>query len=298
MHKSLNFKRGKVLNRTEERITDMVQENGYQGIPKQEQNISLSIVVPCRNEAKRLPGSLDILFQYLEQVPPSLDIEVLFSIEKSEDATVDIVREKVGKDRRFFILEHQEARGKGFNVRQGILAARGECILFMDADLSVPLRFVPQFWEQFRKKPHLDVLIASRRHSTSIIPTPQPLIRHLGGQTISLFARLFTGISWADTQCGFKAFRRSAARRIFSRTTLDGFSFDLEVLALAKAMEMHVEEYPVEWNDVAGSSVRPLTHGVEIIRDAIRMRSLARNTLHHRPLTRTFHSEVTEEDLR
>jgi len=260
----------------------MMQENGYRGIPQQEQNVSLSIVVPCRNEAKRLPGSLDLLFQYLG--PSSPDIEVIFSIEESEDATVDIVREKVGGDRRFSILEHQEARGKGFNVRQGILAARGECILFMDADLSVPLRFVSQFWERFCKSSDLDVLIASRRHPASYIPKPQPLIRHLGGQAISLLVRLFTGISWADTQCGFKAFRRSAARRIFSRTTLDGFSFDLEVLALAKAMGMHVEEYPVEWNDVAGSSVRPVTHGVEIIQDAIRMRSLVRDTLRHRPL--------------
>ncbi len=233
----------------------------------------------------RLRQTLDVLCQYLGQVPSSANIDVLFSIEKSEDATVEIIRKKVGHDSRFLILEHQKARGKGFNVRQGILAAQGECILFMDADLSVPLRFVSQFWEQFCRNPHLDVLIASRRHAASLIPTPQPLIRRMGGQVLSHAIKVLANISWADTQCGFKAFRRPAARRIFSRTTLDGFSFDLEVLALAKEMEMNVEEYPVEWSDVAGSSVRPVAHGVEIIRDAIRMRSLVRNTLRRYPVS-------------
>ncbi len=241
--------------------------------------LSLSLVIPCRNEAKRLPCSLDTLYQYLDKIPFDNEIEIIFSIEKSEDSTVEFIRERVGGDSRFSILEHKEARGKGFNVRQGMLAARGDCILFMDADLSVPLHFVKQFLEQFYKRPHLDVLIASRRHSESYIPTPQPLIRRWGGQLMSWMVQRLAVTSWTDTQCGFKAFRRDAARRIFSRAKLDGFSFDLEVLALAQAMQMNVDECPVEWNDVLGSSVRPWVHGVSMIRDALRIRSIVRDTL-------------------
>ena len=247
----------------------------------------LSLVIPCRNEAKRLPSSLDTLLLYLSDAKPLrlTSIEILLSIERSDDSTVEIAKQKVGQDSRFSILEHQKARGKGFNVRQGILAARGECILFMDADLSVPLSFIPQFLEQFSKRPELDVLIASRRHSASYIPTPQPLLRRLGGKAISVALCAISLTSWTDTQCGFKAFRRAAARRIFSRTILDGFSFDLEVLALAEAMRMHVDEYPVEWNDAPGSSVRPIVHGIQMIADAARIRSIVRQTLRQRPLT-------------
>jgi dolichyl-phosphate beta-glucosyltransferase len=251
---------------------------------QEEECLSLSLVIPCRNEARRIPRTLDLLLQYLDQVPSSTNIEVLFSIEKSDDSTVNIVREKVGEDSRFSILEHGEARGKGFNVRQGILAARGECILFMDADLSVPLHFIGRFLEEFSKRPDLDVLIASRRHSESYVPIPQPLIRRLGGQTISWIVQALAVSPWPDTQCGFKAFRQAAARQIFSRAILDGFSFDLEVLALAEKMRMTIDEYPVEWNDISGSSVRPFAHGVAMIRDAIRIRSIIRDTLRRYPV--------------
>lgn len=250
---------------------------------REEERLSLSLIIPCRNEAQRIPSTLDTLLGYLGHgsLPRT---EILFSIEKSEDATLDIVRQKVKKDPRFIVLEHQEARGKGFNVRQGILSAHGEYILFMDADLSVPLKFITLFLEEFSKQPDLDVLIASRRHPASRIPTPQPWLRQLGGKTLSLVLQILSVTSWRDTQCGFKAFRRVAAHQIFSRTTLDGFSFDLEVLALAEAMHMKVNEYPVEWNDVKGSSVRPIVHGLNLLGDAIRIPSIVRQTLKRYPL--------------
>lgn len=222
----------------------------------------VSIVIPARNEAARLPASIREIRRFF----PSEDWEFLIVIEPGQDDTEALaIRESRG-DSRFRIVANPTAHGKGHAVRTGMMLARGEWIFFMDADLSVPLRFVHEF---LRSVDLADVLMGSRRHEGSLIPTRQPWPREMAGR---IFNRVLRGAGvthFSDTQCGFKAFRRVAAREIFSRLRQQGFGFDVEVVALAEVLGFRVLELPVEWADVAGSKLSPLRDGVASLVDAI-----------------------------
>jgi len=222
----------------------------------------VSIVIPARNEEARLPSSI----REIRLAFPSEDWEFLIIIEPGTDRTEAVARREAGADPRFEIVLNPTARGKGFAVRTGMLRARGDWIFFMDADLSVPLRFVREF---LRSADRADVLMGSRRHSGSRIPTRQPLPRELAGRVFNRMLRLTRVTRFSDTQCGFKAFRRTAAREIFSRVQQEGFGFDVEAMALAETLGFRVLELPVEWADVSGSKLRPLRDGISSLVEAI-----------------------------
>jgi len=159
------------------------------------------------------------------------------------------------------------ARGKGYAVRTGMLEAAGGTVFFMDADLSVPLRFLGTFRDRIGAG--AGVVIGSRRHPQTHIVCRQPLARVAAGRAFNLGLRLCGATSFRDTQCGFKAFSAAAARAIFPRVEAAGFGFDVEVLALARALGFRVEESPVEWHDMSGSKVRPLRDGVRAFAEAL-----------------------------
>ncbi|MFA7344413.1 MAG: dolichyl-phosphate beta-glucosyltransferase [Terrimicrobiaceae bacterium] len=221
-----------------------------------------SIVIPARNEEDRLPASI----REIRRTFPSEAWEFLIVIEPGSDRSGEVARREADGDPRFEILLNQTARGKGFAVKTGMLRARGDWIFFMDADLSVPLRFIPEF---LRSTDRADVLVGSRRHRESRIPVRQPLAREAAGRVFNRLLRLAGATRSADTQCGFKAFAREAAREIFSRVEQVGFGFDVEAMALAETLGFRVLELPVEWADVAGSKLRPLRDGVSSLVEAI-----------------------------
>lgn len=222
----------------------------------------VSIVIPAKNEEGRLPASI----REIRQTFPSEAWEFLLVIEPGSDRSEEVARRETDGDPRFEILLNPIAQGKGYAVKTGVLRARGEWIFFMDADLSVPLRFVPGFL-QFAGEG--DVLIGSRRHSESRIEVRQPFAREAAGRLFNRMLRLAGATRFSDTQCGFKAFRRTAAREIFSRVRLAGFGFDVEVMALAETLGFRVLELPVEWSDVAGSKLKPVRDGVSSLLEAI-----------------------------
>jgi len=224
----------------------------------------VSIIIPARNEAARLPASLREMRHVFADEP----WEFLVMIEKSDDDTAALAREAVAGDERFVVVENPVARGKGFAVKTGMLRARGELIFFMDADLSVPLSRVARFVEA-SEKTSAEVFIGSRRHSESVIVVRQPWAREASGRLFNRVLRLCGATRISDTQCGFKAFRRNAAGEIFSRVVQDGFGFDVEVVVLADVLGFRVIELPVEWSDAAGSKVRPLRDGVGALFDAV-----------------------------
>ncbi len=232
------------------------------GVNVSAQAPAVSIVIPARNEAARLPGSL----REIRRAFPREDWEFLTVIEPGSDDTEAVAREAADGDARFRFLVNRIARGKGFAVRTGMLEARGDMIFFMDADLSVPLRFVGEF---LRAAGRADVLMGSRRHPASVIPVRQPLARELSGRAFNRLLKLAGATRYADTQCGFKGFRREAAHAIFSRIELNGFGFDVEVLALAEALGFRIKELPVEWSDARGSKLRPLRDGMSSFVDAV-----------------------------
>ena len=195
----------------------------------------LSLVIPCRNESGRLPATLQTVRSFLDASHP--DAEVVVVVESSTDDTAKIATDFAQADPRFRAMCNPVAHGKGYAVKTGMLAAEGDVVFFMDADLSVPLLFVDAFLPYCEDA---DVVFGSRQHPETVIPRSQPLLRVLFGRLFNLCLRLLGATSFKDTQCGFKAFRREAARSIFSRLTLDGFGFDVEALALAEALRLRL----------------------------------------------------------
>ncbi|MFM8363666.1 MAG: dolichyl-phosphate beta-glucosyltransferase [Verrucomicrobiota bacterium] len=221
----------------------------------------MSIVIPAREEALRLPSSIRAMREEFAGEP----WEFLVVVEKSTDGTAELAREAAGGDARFTIVENPVARGKGYAVKSGMLRASGDWIFFMDADLSVPLRFVRRF---LKKSEGADVLVGSRRHRESVIPVRQSLARVAAGRLFNFALRVLGITRLMDTQCGFKAFGREAAREVFSRVEQDGFGFDVEALLIADRLGYRLRELPVEWSDVKGSKVSP-TNGMAALRDAV-----------------------------
>jgi len=222
----------------------------------------LSIVVPAYNEARRLPPTLSKLEEFFRGFTRSY--EVLIVVEQSGDGTLEIASRITSQQAHFQVIDNRVQRGKGHAVRSGMNRARGEFVFYMDADLSVPLPEVAAFLRHWEENPEIDVLIGNRRHALSRITRRQAWLRRTMGQVFNKILHERGLASLHDTQCGFKAFRRKACREIFSRQTLDGFAFDVEVLLLAERLGFRIADLPVEWINSAESKVR-------IVRDSLRM---------------------------
>ena len=226
----------------------------------------LSVVIPAYNEEARLPSTLRQLWDALQRRPYASEIVVVD--DGSADDTPRIVRE-FGADKPVRLVEsgHQ---GKGGAVRTGMLAAAGEYLLMTDADLCTPLEDVDPLLNAMREG--YDVAIGSRAIKGSVLEIRQPLYREVMGRTGNLMiqALLLPGIH--DTQCGFKLFRQGAAREIFSRSVMNGMSFDIEVLYLARRLGYRIKELPVHWSHRPGSKVRLVQDYGGTLRDLLKIR--------------------------
>ncbi len=272
-------------------------ESWQKSLPSVPLKPALSIVIPAYNEVGRLPRNLPAVAACCDALdlparaglPPDLDTyEVLVMVERSTDDTLAKAREAARSFPRIEVVDNGPQRGKGHAVRSGMLRAAGEIVLFMDADLSTPLAEVGKFLDHFAAHPEDDVLIGNRRHHASHIGRAQSRLRqNLGRVFNSLVTRagLLPG-GWEDTQCGFKAFRHAAAQEVFSRQRLDGFSFDVEALALAAGLGLRVVDLPVAWYDEDATRVRLWRDGLAMLRDLQRVRALVGRSLRERPPTR------------
>ncbi len=237
----------------------------------------LSLVIPAYHEAGRLPRALEELAKFGDGL--GFPFEVWIVVEHGGDETLEIAAAFAARQAHFQVIDNPVHRGKGCAVRTGMLRARGEVVFYMDADLSVPLREVTAFLDQLRAHPEIDVLIGNRQHAGSRITRAQRWLRRTMGQT---FNRILQSVALAparDTQCGFKAFRRAAAQSIFSRQTLDGFAFDVEVLLLAERLGHRVADLPVEWINSPESKVRIVRDSLQMLCDAVRVRRLVNEKL-------------------
>ena len=214
-------------------------------------------MVPAYNEETRLPATLDRVESWLAAQP--LDFrEVIVVDDGSRDGTADLVTRRTASNPCIRLLRNPGNRGKGFSVRHGMLEARGEWILFTDADLSTPIEEVARLYEAAMSG-GAAVAIGSRALDRSLVSVHQSAVRELSGRAFNVIMRMVTGLSFRDTQCGFKLYRSDAARAVFSRQLLDGFSFDVEDLFIARKLGIPAVEAPVRWANVEGTKVSALT---------------------------------------
>jgi dolichyl-phosphate beta-glucosyltransferase len=227
----------------------------------------LSIVVPAYNEAASIARTLGLMRDYLDRKPWSYEIIV------SADGT-DGTRERAAEfgagDPRFGVIGTPQRGGKGKGVREGVLRAKGRVIGFVDADYKTPIEEVEKLLPWLES---YAVVIGSRKVGDSRIERPQPLYRRWGSKAFGMVMRRVVGLHGIyDTQCGFKFFRRDAARAIFAKQRVDSYMFDVEILRLARQMGYPIKEVGVRWQD-DGDSRSPLVTGtVKHAADLLRIR--------------------------
>lgn len=212
---------------------------------------SVSVVIPAYNEEARLPSTLDAVLAYLARKKFAFT-EVVVVDDGSRDGTAMLVEKR--KHPWLRLLRNPGNRGKGYTVRHGMLEARAEWILYTDADLSAPIEELDKLMAAVERE-EAQVAIGSRALDRSLVGVHQSAFREISGRAFNWVMRGVTGLPFLDTQCGFKLYRADAARAIFSRQTLDGFSFDVEDLVIAKVLGLKAIEVPVVWNNVEGTKV-------------------------------------------
>lgn len=241
----------------------------------------VSIIVPAFNEALRLPRSVEAMQAHFARW--NFPHEILIVVEQSGDGTLELVTAACVRQANFRVIDTGVHRGKGFAVRSGMKQARGEIVFYMDADLSVPLEEIGRFLAHFDAYPGHHVLIGNRQNAASRIERQQSALRQTMGKAFNACLRSLFTMELRDTQCGFKAFRRGAAREIFSRQSLDGFAFDVEVLLLARALGYRIADLPVRWINSSESKVRILRDSARMLGDILRVHRLVSRAMREKP---------------
>ena len=235
----------------------------------------LSIVLPAYHDAARLGSTLDAVADYMRQNYPQG--EVIVVDDGSSDETADLARAALARARplRTSVISYKSNLGKGRAVRLGLLAARGDVVLFSDADLSTPISEAPKLIEPILKN-ECDVAFGSRALDRSLIGVHQSWRREQGGRIFNLFVRLATGMPFWDTQCGFKAFKMSACRPLVEAATVDRFGFDVELLYLAHRAGLRLREVPVRWDHNEGSKISLFSDSFKMLGEVGLIRQQAR----------------------
>src|SRR5215469_12008069 len=202
----------------------------------------LSIVIPSYNEEKRLPATLQRITAYLKT--SGRKAEVIVVDDGSTDQTVKVAESFQGKIEDLRIVSNGRNRGKGYSVRHGSLEARGEIVLFTDADLSAPIEEADKL---LVKMDEYDVAIGSRAVNRALIEVHESKFREFAGIVFNKIVRMILRLPFVDTQCGFKAFRREKCTIIFEQQTIERFGFDPELLYLARHHGLKIIEVAVRW---------------------------------------------------
>ena len=227
-----------------------------------------SLIFPAYNEGARLAPTLDTVLKYVSE--REWKAEIIVVDDGSTDRTADIVREYSSRNPIVRLVQNPGNRGKGYSVRNGMLSAQGDVLLFSDADLSSPISEAPKLFAAIENG--ADLAIGSRWLNAEVQTQRQSLLRQLAGRIYNLLLRVILGLDYRDTQCGFKAFTRPAARLIFSAQKIERWGFDPELLFLAKLYRLRVAEVPVEWGHVGDSKINPLLDGVRMFRELLSIR--------------------------
>lgn len=235
----------------------------------------LTIVIPALNEEKRLPHTLEQVFGFLSK--QSYTAEVIVVENGSTDSTLAIAQAYAEKQPTLRVL-HEEQPGKGLAIRRGMLESRGAYRFFADADLSMPItevnRFIPP------QLPGADIAIASRE-APGAVRYGEPFYRHLTGRAFNAVIRLLLLPELHDTQCGFKCFRAEVAEDLFRRQTFPGWSFDVELLYVARLEGYRITEIPIPWYFNPESKIRLARDSWRMFFDVMTIRRNARHGVYN-----------------
>jgi glycosyltransferase involved in cell wall biosynthesis len=237
----------------------------------------LSIIIPAHNEAERLPTSLGAVKRFISSLP--FETEVIVVENNSSDATAEIVREWMKTLPQLRLISLAQP-GKGNAIRSGMLAAQGEYRLMADADFSMPVEEIRKFLSG--GKPLAPVAIASREAPGSK-RIGEPFYRHLIGRVYNFLVRMLVLPGLQDTQCGFKCFSAEAAQAIFPLQRLEGWSFDVEVLTIARQLGFEIKQVPITWHYQPGSRMHLLGDSLQMAKDLFTIRQYKKKGLYNAP---------------
>lgn len=229
----------------------------------------LSIVIPAYNEGTRIEAALERVTSCI--AVRGWDAEVLVVDDGSKDNTAAIVQEWMESYPRLHLIQNPGNKGKGYSVRNGLLQAAGEIVMFTDADLSAPMEEAERLIAALADG--ADVAIGSRWMDRTRQTIHQPLYRQFFGRCFNWVTRAVMGLPFKDTQCGFKAFKRSAAQTIFRLQTIERWGFDPEILFIARKLKYVVREVPVTWGHDERSRMSYLKDGLKMLEDMAKIRA-------------------------
>lgn len=230
--------------------------------------IKLSVVIPCFNEEKRFIKGINHFLDYFKNQRYAW--ELVLVNDGSHDSTLQLMRKLSLKYKNLKIVSYKNNQGKGYALVKGVKKAKGQIILFSDIDHAVSIDTIESFLHYFNKG--IVAVIGSRRVNGSKIVRHQNQIRELLGQGFTLLVRLLIDSKIKDATCGFKAFKKDIAKKIFSKITIYDWAFDAELLYLCKIHKIDIVQAPVYWSDVKGSKVSILKDIISSFAGLIKIR--------------------------
>src|SRR5580698_6863037 len=230
---------------------------------------ALSIIIPAYNEHARIEGTLERVMSCVQRL--GWDAEVLVVDDGSTDETAEIVHKWMEHHPRLHLVQNPGNKGKGYSVRNGLLQAAGDIVMFTDADLSAPMEEAQRLLDAIADG--ADVAIGSRWMDRTRQTIHQPLYRQFFGRCFNWVTRTIMGLPYKDTQCGFKAFKREAAQVIFRLQTIERWGFDPEILFIARKLNYTITEVPVTWGHDERSRMSYLKDGMKMLEDMAVIRS-------------------------
>jgi dolichyl-phosphate beta-glucosyltransferase len=236
--------------------------------------VDISIVIPAFNEEKKIGHDVGAAAAFIDE--EAVPGEVIVVDDGSTDKTAEEARSveiPEAVERNVILLEKN--RGKGYAVKTGVLASRGDVVLFADSGTCVPYSNALSQIERIRGG-ELDIAMASRRLKETVIHRNRSFKRRILSSFFRLVARIITGVPnrFSDTQCGFKIYRGDIARRLFGECKTTGFMFELEVLLRALKRGYRIEEFPVEWTCDLDTRLRPGSDAVDVLKEMLQVRSI------------------------
>lgn len=227
---------------------------------------TLSLIIPAYNEELRLAETLNKILQYFETV--DYNFEIIVVDDGSKDKTSDVAKSFDG----IKVITQPRNFGKGAAVRKGMLSATGDYRIFSDADLSTPIYELPKILKNLQSG--YDICIGSRALDSKMIKVHQPFYREYMGKMFNKIVQFLVIKGIKDTQCGFKGFTANVAETIFSKARIDGFSFDVEILFLAKLHGFKIKEISVEWYNDDRSKLDPIKDSIRMFVEILKIRRM------------------------